>query len=352
MATDSLSHAVQEVQLASAPIDETLKVLSHALPSPSPNGHIFSLIINDLHLALPSDRTEWVNVLHAIPGEYNLQKLPPTSPPATPGPAVGGDDYFTKKAFDTAVTILDYQTDLSVQMPSPNRAVASPSSMHVAIVERYIPPTNVNEFSEMFNPDGPSILVDRLVELSPNNGTLLFIYPNKAGARSFYADHLEPIKAPTLRALATRYNVPMNVGEPLENLDKALLALLPTHDQLTASMHALCARLTASSTSLRNFRHRPCRFVCKHAQTASVTVPLDVWLTDWWSKQEKRKLRSAMQGFAHAASNQRSDPHLGTPPSENILVQQLLSDMARKAERIGLTTAAVEVSVFVVTRDA
>jgi hypothetical protein len=335
-----------------APIDETLKVLSHALPSPSQNGHMFSLIINDLHLALSSDRTEWINVLHAIPGEYNLQKLPPTSPPATPGPAIGGDDYFTKKAFDTAVTILDYQSDLSIQMPSPNRAVASPSSIHVAIVERYIPPTNVNEFSEMFNPDGPSILVDRLVELFPNNGTLLFIYPNKAGAQSFFAEYLEPVKAPTLRALATRYNVPINVGEPLENLDKALLSLLPTHAQLSTSLHDLCARLTATSTSLRNFRHRSSRFSCVHAQTASVTVPLEVWLNDWWSKQEKRKLRTAMQDFAQAASNQRSDPHLGTPPSENFLVQQLLSDMARKADRVGLTSATVEVSIFVVTRSA
>ena len=60
----------------------------------------------------------WINVFHAIPGKFNLQDLP-RSPPSTPGPAIGGEDYFTEKVFDSAVSIADYQQDLSELPRSP-----------------------------------------------------------------------------------------------------------------------------------------------------------------------------------------------------------------------------------------
>lgn len=362
------SNAVKIVQDAPLPAGEALKVLSHALPSPSPNGHVFSRLINDIHMAPLASRTEWINVLHAIPGEYNLQSLPPTSPPPTPGDAIGGDDYFTKKVFDNAVTILDYQSDLALHGPSPHRAVASPSSIHVAIVERYIPPTNANEFTDIFSPDGPSILVDRLVELSPHGGTLLFIYPHRAGAASFHANQLEPIKAPALRSLATQYNVSTTIGEPLARLERIVLDSLPTHEVLVDSTTELCARLTAESASLRNFRHKPAAFSLVHAEAATVpSIPSQVWLSDWWARQEKRKLQAAMRDFAvRAAEAQTRDlasqlaiaASGALPPrNESFLLKCLLADMSRRAEKreaAGDDGAGegISVSVLVIQRTA
>ena len=66
----------------------------------------------------------WINVFHAIPGKFNLQDLP-RSPPSTPGPAIGGEDYFTEKVFDSAVSIADYQQDLSELPRSPCPVVSS-----------------------------------------------------------------------------------------------------------------------------------------------------------------------------------------------------------------------------------
>lgn len=136
-----------------------MRVLSHALPSPSPKGHVYTSIISALHDSTRSSPTTWINVFHAIPGRFNLADLP-TSPPSTPGPPIGGEDYFTQKVFDSAVPITDYQEDLS-QLPRSPRPVVPPSSVNLAIVERYIPPSTLNEFQDMFNERGPSVCEEK-----------------------------------------------------------------------------------------------------------------------------------------------------------------------------------------------
>ena len=163
------------------------------------SGHAFPVIIDAIHEstpASPTTPTTWINVFHAVQGRFNLADLP-TSPPNTPGPPIGGDDYFTQKVFDSAVAISDYQNEAS-SLPKSPRSVVPPSSINVSIVERYIPPSSSNEFVNMFDPNGPSILIDRLVELSPNNGSLAFIYPTRTGALTFMKNYLHPILDPIL----------------------------------------------------------------------------------------------------------------------------------------------------------
>ena len=102
---------VENLRTAKVP-SNPLRVLSHALPSPSPDGHIFSSIISAIHESTPSSPTVWINVFHAVPGRFNLADLP-TSPPNTPGQPISGEDYFTQKVFDSAVPVSDYQEELS-----------------------------------------------------------------------------------------------------------------------------------------------------------------------------------------------------------------------------------------------
>lgn len=325
-------------------------MLSQALPGPSQNGHIFRKIIDEIHEDPAEQQIIWLNVLHAIHGEYNLQRLPPSSPLSTPGPAIGGDYFTTKKVFDTAVAILDYQSELLVQQIAPNRAVSSPASIDIAIVERYIPPTNDNEFSKMFDPEGPSILVDRLVELSMDNGSLVFIYPNKAGARTFFQAYLEPVKAPTLRAFAIQYSVPLDIWREMDKADAKILDKIPEHSELSKGMHGLCDALTRRSSTMRNFRNKQASFAVAYEQTAQITIDSDAWLTDWWSKQEKSKLRSIMQVLALRAAGQTSDPHQKRLPAESQLAEQLVRNMENKAKMVEAPEAGIEVSIFVITR--
>jgi hypothetical protein len=149
--------------------------------------------------------TSWINVFHALPGRYTLSDLP-KSPPSTPGPSVGGDEYFTSKVFDSAVAIPDYQLSSKLLPPSP-RPVVPPGSINISVVERYIPPTNTNEYGEMFALKGHSLLYDRLSELSMDNGILFFVYPTKTGAKTFMQHYLGPIIEPLLRTVTVVHDL-------------------------------------------------------------------------------------------------------------------------------------------------
>ena len=215
----NVSRIVKNIRSASNAYQNPIKVLSHALPCPSTEGHAFPAIITSLHDETPSSPTTWINVFHALPGRFNLADLP-TSPPSTPGPPIGGDDYFTSKIFDSAVQVLDYGGNLK-SLPQSPRPVVPPASVDVSIVERYIPPTNKNEFADMFSTRGPSLLVDRLVELSPDNGTLFLIYPTKLGAKTFTEDYLSPLLDPILRSMVVVGGFSSQLGQELGKMEAA-----------------------------------------------------------------------------------------------------------------------------------
>jgi len=346
-AGQSLIVVVENIATASMP-SNPLRVLSHALPSPSPTGHIFPHLISAIHDSTPTSPTVWINVFHAIPGRFNLADLP-TSPPATPGPSVGGEDYFTQKVFDSAVPIADYSDDLSSLPRSPRPAVP-PSSIDVSIVERYIPPPTVHEYAQMFKENGPSILVDRLVELSPDNGTLIFIYPTRTGAQTFLRDYLAPILDPLLRSLCVVHGLSSELSETLGGMQS--VSHLDSHDQLTRQVGRLCNFLTQRSTTLQRFHGRRAHFTLAYAAHKEVFPPRDIWARDWWTKQEKPRVRRVVARCVAEASKKSSNEHYERPATPAELVQQLLSAVCKKAYAEGREpTRGIEVSVFVIRRE-
>ena len=336
----------------------SLKILSHALPSPSPTGHIFPTIvsaINDIHPGSPASPTTWINVFHAIPGRFNLADLP-TSPPATPGPPISGEseDYFTQKVFDSAVSISNYQEDPSLLPRSP-RLVVPPSSIDVSIVERYIPPSTPNEFSRLFDPNGSSILVDRLVELSPRNGSLIFIYPTQTGARTFMGKYLSPILDPLLRMMVVVYGLSSDLGQSLGNM--SAVDRLPSHQELERRIRALCATLTQRGTASHRFHGRKPSFELSYAQPKLVRLSRDAWARDWWTKQEKQRARDTLTKFGQEAQKKSSNEYVERTTTTTELLQQLLEGVIRKpypAREDGKgpeePSEGVEVSVFVIKR--
>ncbi|KAI7274562.1 hypothetical protein KC335_g2342 [Hortaea werneckii] len=334
--------------LQSAPIPSNpLRVLSHALPSPSPTGHVFPTVIGALHNSTPTSPTVWVNVFHAIPGRFNLADLP-TSPPNTPGPAIGGDDYFTQKVFDSAVPISDYQDDLS-SLPRSPRPIVPPSSINLAVVERYIPPTNANEFSDMFNTNGPSILVDRLVEISPSNGSLVFIYPTRTGAQTFVQEHLGPILDPLLRWICVVHGLSLDLSRSLGHMiavDRML-----EHEELEHRIARLCALLTQRSTSIQRFHGNKATFSLTYSGKKEVPLTRGVWAKDWWTKQEKPRIRDIMTRYAQEAQKKSSNGHVDRPATPTELVQQLLDGVVKREYPLGQEPdRGVEVGIFVIKR--
>lgn len=96
MSESTNDRAVLNLRTSSVPTP-LLKVLSHALPSPSQTGHAYTSIIEAIHDSTPSSPTAWINLFHAIPGRFNLEELP-TSPPNTPGPPIEATTTLLRKS--------------------------------------------------------------------------------------------------------------------------------------------------------------------------------------------------------------------------------------------------------------
>lgn len=320
---------------ASSPI----KVLSHALPCPSTGGHAFPTIISSLHDRTPTSPTCWINVFHALPGRFNLGDIP-TSPPSTPGPPIGGDDYFTSKVFDSAVAIMDYQQN-TTSLPQSPHPIVPPSSVDVSIVERYIPPSSVNEFTEMFNTRGPSLLVDRLVELSPENGSLIFIYPTKRGAETFMSDYLAPLLDPLVRAMVVVNGFSADMGPSLGNM--SAVESMPTHDTMKRRIAQLCRSL--SQTNNDRYNRRQSMFSLVYSAKEEVVLERDVWARDWWCKQEKPRIRDVISRYFRTVNRAEENK---TPTN---LIHEVLDGVATRPYRDGRETrAGIEISAFVIKR--
>ncbi|KXT05202.1 hypothetical protein AC578_8339 [Pseudocercospora eumusae] len=345
---DSLTVLLSEIRSSPIP-NNPLRVLSHALPSPSSTGHVFSSIIGAIHASTPTPQTEWINVFHAIQGRFNLADLP-TSPPSTPGPAIGGDDYFTKKVFDSAVPVSDYQAELSTLPRSPH-PVVPPSSINLSIVERYIPPSSLHEFSNMFKVEGPSVLVDRLVELSPNRGHLVFVYPTRTGALRFMQEYLGPIIDPLLRSIQVVNGLSSDLSRTLGNMSAA--AALPEFEQMERSVKALCTKLMQRSATLSAFHGGKASFSVIHASKAEVHLSREAWSRDWWTRQEKPRIRAAMTKYAQEAQKKSSNEYIERAPTPTELVDGLIKGVETRPYPSGQEPrSGIEVAVFVVQRSA
>ncbi|KAF2864272.1 hypothetical protein K470DRAFT_253937 [Piedraia hortae CBS 480.64] len=317
-----------------APPGYPLRLLSHALPCPNPslNGNILPVVID----AMQSASLPCTNVFHALSGRFTLSDLP-TSPPATPILA-GTDDYFAQKVFDSAVPVSDYSQDLSTLPRSPH-PVVPPASIDVAVVERFIPPPSAAEFANMFNLNGPSILVDRLVELSPQNGCLLFVYPTRTGARTFMREHLGPVWDPILRSTSVVYDLPLELSRKLGAMQA--VEQLDEHEELESKVRKLCDRMR------QVYRH-PARFEVVYAGCGERNLSKERWV-GWWAKQERSRIRDVAQHYIESTRRHRHY-HQDPPMHAAELVMKLIQHLDTKQYPAGFVPGGVEVSVFAIQR--
>lgn len=301
-------------------------------------GHLFGEIILGIHEKTTTP-TAWVNVFHAVPGRFTLSELP-KSPPSTPGPAVGGDEYFTSKVFDSAVAVPDYQLASHLLPPSP-RPVVPPGSVNVSIVERYIPPTNSNEFDEMFNLNGRSLLYDRLTELCSANGLLLFIYPTKTGARTFMRDYLSPVLDPLLRTVTVVHDLSSDLGKAVGHMSS--VEHLSEYDNLHAEMVRFCNRLSEGPSSLSVSPERRATYTIIHAAKEGIVLPREAWASDWWIKQEKSRVRELVTKYFR-----KKLPSSELTPTN--LIQEILDGVAHRVNESRRGPREVEVGTFIIKK--
>lgn len=326
---------------STGPPGNVLKVLSHALPTPTIPGHAFPAIINAIRNRLPSPLV-WINLLHAVP--KNLSEVP-TSPISTPGVPLTGEDYFTTKIFDSATRAVDYEKTTSPSEIGPY-SLAPPSSVNVSIVERYIPPASSKEFAELFSPARSSILIDRMVELTPNDGVLLFIYPTRQGATTFMNEYLGPLIDPLLRSIVVVNGLSADLSTSIGTMEAK--DKLHTYEDMKRKMTRICHTMSSASPEvLQRLHGGQASFSLVHAAKHKVEFSREIW-ADWWVKQEKPRVRSTVAKYFRLAQKLPEDAEV-TPVN---LVQEILDGVLTKRTAELSDDRGIEVGVFVIKRGA
>jgi hypothetical protein len=240
--------------------------------------------------------------------------------------------------FDSAVAIPDYQLDSKLLPPSP-RPVVPPGSVNLSIVERYIPPTNTNEYAEMFQLKGRSLLHDRLVELSPNNGVLIFIYPTKTGARSFMQHYLGPILDPLLRSITVVHELSSELGKSLGQMSS--VNYLDEYERMQDQVTRLCSMLSEGGSG-----DRKSVFTVVEASKEEAVLERSAWANDWFIKQEKPRIRETVNKYYRQVKKLPKSEMTGSH-----LIQEVLDGVAnRKVDEIHSEPEGVEVGVFIIRR--
>ncbi|KAG0137836.1 hypothetical protein HOY82DRAFT_316736 [Tuber indicum] len=323
-----------------------------------------------------SDGTKrvYIHVSHAISPGIPLNRLPST-PPAngcvgspggffgggfdtSPGGcADGGGGYFAPTVFNSIVVApeniptapsMSFHRTHTIPPPNP---ILPPFSLHMTLLERYIPPTSNAEDISMFSTQS-SVILDRLHELSPRGGSLLFIYPTKTGAKHFDKQYLGPVLDPLLRKLMVLYMLREDLLWGIRNM--AAIEKMNEFEGLRWKLDNFCTRFShaindnsmwgksgsgsqASRLQLDS-SYPKTRVRLVHSQKAMIQLNDNSW-REWWSQQEQLRIREAVKrhfsslqppaegqtpvspnasgphGSHHAKSASMSSPKLGSFPS-------------------------------------
>ena len=258
---------------------------------------------------------------------------------------VGEDDYFTTKVFDSAVPAVDYENEVTPTKPWSN-PLAAPASIHVAMVERYIPPASQKELADIFTLQGRSLLVDRMVELSPNNGCLVFIYPTKAGGECFLKHYLGPVLDPLLRFMVVTNSLSFDFSSSLGAMNS--VGALHNFETMRRRIYTLCERLDGKTpTSAERLHGIKSLFSLVYSSKEYVSLDRKIW-SDWWIRQEKFRVKESVSSYFRT-SMQLPVAEPGRPEiHQGAFVQQILDGVAQKEARS--PSEKIEVGVFVIER--
>ena len=283
-----------------------------------------------------------------MPSNFTLTNLP-TSPPGTPGVNVAvnpQEDYFGSNVFSSAVAVINRherfsRRDESTPVSSSPCLAVPPGTTEFALLERYIPPSTSQEFNDLFLPTGPSALVDRLIELSPNKGSLLFVYPTKAGAERFRTQYLNPILDPILRSVITSHCLSADIGINIGKLGG--IEHLLTFEGLKRKIDLLLKALGRGTGTLPKGS-----YTLVHASCAGVPLSRKVW-SEWYVKQESPRIRHITTEYINRAIRLPQEEHV----SYAVLTREIVDGIAGREYGQGEgpgDDSAIEVGIFVIRR--
>ena len=345
MNTLMLSSKVSTVP-ASGSTSNIVVTLCHAQPCPlsrennsGPNA--FNHLITALQSKLEQGR--FIEITYAVPPKFNMELLP-QSPLATPNLTSGEGDYFSMNVFSKAVVAVDHSIALNSSVPSsPCRPIVPPSTVSITCLERFIPPSTVQEYTDLFSTERPSVLVDRLTELTPNGGNLIFIYPTHLGATTFTSKYLNPLLDPLLRTMIQIHGLSADLGNDVGTI--AAVSNMLAFEVMTRRISRLLGKLGRMTQG--SVAQNP-KYTLVQSSKEKVELERDVWM-EWWLHQEAPRIKEVMRsyfkrGFRLPQSKEKS---------ESALVWEILDGVkARKYAPYDYPSEGIEVGVFVIKRTA
>ncbi|KAL7268682.1 hypothetical protein RUND412_008684 [Rhizina undulata] len=329
-----------------------------------------NILTNAIQKRYSRDRAQgnfYIHVSHAISPHIPFNRLPSTTPPLSGGAvsaggsndssvgAGSGGGYFAAAVFNSIVVaqsgplaspdsggISNHHPPIA--MPSPN-PILPPSSLHLTLLERYIPPNSAGEHESMFSTSS-SILLDRLFELSPQGGSLLFIYPTRTGAKCFDREYLGPVMDPLLRKLMVLYALREDLLWGLRNM--AAVEKMDEFEVLRGRVDKFCRRLSGErSPGLAHYQKakgvKLPKIPLEMAFAAKTTITLnDMSWREWWTQQEQTRIRevvkrhsskmpSSQSGSAHPTITTSSVCMAHTKSSSGSSTQSTLASSAASA---------------------
>lgn len=335
-------------------MNNVVYMLCHSQPCPLSNQTAEAIVWPNITSAFGSalsaivykiDSTgRYIDIVHAVPIKFNMGQIP-NSPATTPNPQNMGQDYFSMNTFSKAVVAMDHHEALETSVPSSPRPLVPPASVSVSLLERFIPPSTAEEYLHLFATDAPSALVNRLFELSPQNGSLIFVYPTAEGATTFANTYLGPLLHPQLRTMVSIHNLSMDFGAGVGNI-AAVDQMLPW-ERMVQKLSLLLRKLSRGNSIMYRAGPNP-RYTLVEKSAQLVQIDRKVW-TEWWVQQEGPRIRTVVERYLKKGLMMP----IGKDVTAATLVQEVLDGVrSRSYAEYDEARKGIEVGVFVIKRTA
>ncbi|KAL4870911.1 hypothetical protein BDV12DRAFT_194828 [Aspergillus spectabilis] len=338
---------------------EAAKIVYQMLPYPSPadkhtsseiDASVFCSIVQAVQHRLQHGQSPYINVTHAVPEQFNLSNLP-HSPPSTPHSQFSSNDYFNPTAVFSSAAVVsayhDFRGPIQTKSPHFPMPIVPPFSTHISVLERYLPPSSSQEYKDLFSPHRPSFLVDRLSELSPDGGSLLFIYPTRRGASTFKSQYLGPILDPLLRQLVVVNELSAEIGRYLGKV--SAVSHMEDFDTMRENLDHLCDALSSSSS----------RFNIVDARKGTVRLDRNLW-SEWYIHQDKARMKEVISLYWQ--NSRRLPAAKSVPITSNyhrledkevtsaMLLSEILDGIRKRPYGEAEPRDGVELGIFVIRR--
>ncbi|KAI4169786.1 MAG: hypothetical protein LQ343_005435 [Gyalolechia ehrenbergii] len=290
----------------------------------------------------------YIEVTHAVSSRSSFSQLPnsPVTTPNRPAAEASMGDYFSMPrtvVFAKGTIAASHAESRKILAENPiNRAIPQtvvvPSSIAISVLERFIPPATKAEYLDLFKWDQPSALVDRMAELKPDNGNLVFVYPTRKGALTFRNDYLGPILDPLLRTMMGVHGISPTLVYEIAKLEA--IDSMRDFEQLKAKVAQLIAKMNGKVGGKLH------RFTIAEASKQSVHIGRDAW-AEWLTEQELPRLRDIMNQYYGRAMHL---PQSGDFTAAG-LVREVVDGIKTRAYEVGeAPREGIEIGVFVIKR--